>query len=551
MRSPYLLSLLLLPLVAGSCQSPGAIENEPPLLSGYGGYHRAVTGSSTESQTWIDQGFQLVYGFNHDEGIRSFGQAAALTPDCAMAWWGIAYGNGIDVNNPEVSDTEARQGYEAAQKALALSNAATPVERMLIRAAAKRAVYPLPTDRGSLDQAYADAMRVAWQAFPHDADVGVLYAESLMNLQPWAYWTNEGEPLDHALEIVEVLERVMAEHPLHPGANHFYIHAVEASNHPGRASLAADRLRHLVPGSGHLVHMPSHIYINTGRYDDAVTSNQAAIAADEAYFAKVGTPGFYNLYYIHNIHFLSFGAMMEGCAEIAIDATRHMEAQVPEDFLRNFVKFGDGLMPAKFHALIRFGRWQQILEEPAYPEWRKVSRAVRSYARVVALANLLRTEEARVEFRRFHTLAAEVDDSWLIGTNPAPVILALSGQMAEAKLLWREGKTKAAFALMREAVLAEDQLVYDEPPGWMLPVRHALGAILLAGGEAEEAVEVYRADLEDWPENAWSLLGLQQALQELGRDDEAEALADRVKEAWARADVEPAASCYCGLVEGS
>lgn len=497
----------------------------------------------------MDQGFQLVYGFNHDEGIRSFVHAAALSPDCPMAWWGIAYGNGIDVNNPDVSEAEARQGYEAAQKAMALIDFATPVERMLIRAAAKRAVYPLPEDRSGLDQAYSDAMRVAWQAFPHDADVGVLYAESLMNLQPWAYWTNEGEPLDHALEIVEVLERVLAEHPLHPGANHFYIHAVEASNHPGMATLAADRLRHLVPGSGHLVHMPSHIYINTGRYNDAVTSNQAAIAADEAYFAKVGTPGFYSIYYIHNIHFLSFGAMMEGRAEIAIDATRHMEAQVPEDFLRNFVKFGDGLMPAKFHALIRFGRWQQILEEPAYPEWRKVSRSVRSYARVVALANLMRTEEARAELARFDILAAEVDDSWLVGTNPAPVILALSRQMAEAEVLWREGRANAAFALMREAVAAEDQLVYDEPPGWMLPVRHALGAILLAGGEAEEAVEVYRTDLADWPENAWSLLGLQQALQELGREDEAEALAHRVAKAWARADVEPPASCYCGVIE--
>lgn len=549
MRFPRHLPILLLPVVAGSCQSPASAEPEPQLLSGYGGYHRPVSGAAGSTQEWIDQGFQLVYGFNHDEGIRSFGKAAELSPECAMAWWGIAYANGIDVNNPEVSDAEALQGYEAAQKAVALSKSATPLERMLIRAAAKRAVYPLPSDRGALDQAYSDAMRVAWQAFPHDADVGVLYAESLMNLQPWAYWTNEGEPLDHALEIVEVLETVMAEHPLHPGANHFYIHAVEASNHPAAASMAADRLRNLVPGSGHLVHMPSHIYINTGRYNDAVISNQEAIAADEAYFAKVGEPGFYSLYYIHNIHFLSFGAMMEGRAQIAIDATRHMEAQVPEDFLKNFVEFGDGLMPAKFHALIRFGRWEQILEEPSYPEWRKVSRAVRSYARVVALANLMRTEEARAELAHFDAYAAEVDDTWFIGTNEAPVILALSRQMAEAEVLWREGKVQESYAKMREAVAAEDQLVYDEPPGWMLPVRHALGAILLAGGEAEEAVEVYRTDLEDWPENAWSLLGLQQALQKLGRDDEAEALADRVAKAWARADVEPPASCYCGVVQ--
>lgn len=544
LRPIFVLGLLAL---LASCQTPATGERTQ-LFEGYGGYHRQVSASTVESQQWIDQGFQLVYGFNHDEGIRSFAHAAELSPDCAMAWWGVAYGTGVDVNNMEVSEEEAKQGFEAAQRALELADAAPATERALIHAVSTRAVWPLPSDRRPLDEAYAKAMKQCWQAFPNDADVGVLYAESLMNLQPWAYWTNDGKPLGDANEIVSVLESVLAQHPYHPGANHFYIHAVEASNNPGNATAAADRLRSLVPGSGHLVHMPSHIYINTGRYADAVSSNADAIEADEAYFEKAGEPGFYSLYYIHNIHFLAFAAMMEGQSELAIEATRKMEAQVPEPFLQNFTAYADGLMPAKFHALIRFGRWQEILEEPEYPEFRKVSRTVRSYARVIALANLMRTEQARKEFERFQKLSAEVPEDWFVGTNAAPTIMALSGLMAEAELLWREGKNKQAFAKMREAVAAEDQLVYDEPPGWMLPVRHALGAILLAAGEAEQAEKVYREDLADWKENAWSLLGLEQALRKQNRTTEADALVSRVTAAWARADVEPPASCYCGVI---
>lgn len=543
-RPTFLLTISLLGLIA--CQAPQS-SDVPQLLEGYGGYHRAVSAAEGEAQHWIDQGFQLVYGFNHDEGVRSFQRATELNPDCAMGWWGIAYGYGVDVNNMEVSDAEAKTGHEAAQRALALSKQANEVERALIRAVAQRAVYPMPEDRRPLDEAYADAMRDAWKQFPEDADVGTLYAEALMNLQPWAYWSTEGEPLDDALEIVATLERVLQLNPQHPGANHFYIHAVEASDDPGRAVAAADRLRTLVPGSGHLVHMPSHIYINIGRYADAAAVNELAIEADESYFAKVGAPGFYSLYYIHNIHFLAFASMMEGRSQVAIDATRHMEAQVPPEFLKQFVVYGDGLMPAKFHALIRFGRWQEVLDEPEYPEFRKVSRAIRSYARVVALANLLRTEEARAELARFHELAGEVTEEWMMGANTAPTVLSISALMAEAELLWREGKQDAAFAKMREAVAEEDQLVYDEPPGWMLPVRHALGAILLAADRAEEAEQVYREDLADWTENGWALLGLEQALRKQGRTAEADALAPRVQAAWARADVEPPASCYCGV----
>ncbi len=547
MKIPRPILFLCLLAIFSSCQTADSSLN-PELFQGYGGYHRQVSGSSADAQAWVDQGFQLVYGFNHDEGIRSFAQAAEVSPDCAMAWWGVAYGSGVDVNNMQVTEEEAKQGYEAAQRAMGLTAQVSDVEKALIHAVSKRAVWPLPSDRRPLDEAYSAAMGQCWKTFPNDADVGVLYAESLMNLQPWAYWTTDGKPLDHAVEIVAVLESVLAQHPLHPGANHFYIHAVEASKHPEIASAAADRLRNLVPGSGHLVHMPSHIYINTGRYAEAVSSNAKAIQADEAYFEKVGDPGFYSLYYIHNIHFLAFAAMMEGQSKVAIDATRRMEEKVPDSFLEEFTAFGDGLMTAKFHALIRFGRWQEILDEPEYADFRKISRAIRSYARVIALANSMRTEQARVELARFDALVEEVPADWFIGTNSAATILSLSRQMAVGEVLWREGKTEAAFAQMREAVAAEDQLVYDEPPGWMLPVRHALGAILLAAGEAKQAEQVYRDDLADWQENAWALLGLEQALRKQNRLADADAVAIRVTAAWARADVDPPASCYCAVM---
>lgn len=549
-----LLTSALLPIACRSAATKQNSESDvlaelaPRALAmeGYGGYSRPLQGANSEAQSWFDQGLNLVYGFNHDAGVHSFAAAAQAAPDCAMAWWGIAYGYGVDVNNPGVEDQEAAAAHAAAQMAMSLAPKATPVEQALIHAVSLRAVYPLPADRRPLDEAYAAAMGAAWRAFPDDPDIGVLFAESLMNLQPWNYWTVDGDAIERADELVAVLETVMAEHPQHPGANHFYIHAVEASADKQRAVPAAERLEALVPGSGHLVHMPSHIYINVGRYNDAVTANQRAILADEAFFQKTGAPTFYRLYFIHNIHFLSYAAMMEGRSKLAIDATRHMEAVVPDAFLAQFPDFADGLMPAKFHALIRFGLWQEILAEPDYADFRKVSIAVRLYARAVALANLGRPLEARAELERYDAAIAAVPASWLIGTNPASTILSLARQMADGEILWREGKTEEALVALRAAVASEDELVYDEPPGWMLPVRHALGALLLADDRAEEAVSVYRVDLDDHPENAWALLGLEQALRKLGKSQAAEALAPRVAEAWARADVEPPASCYCG-----
>ena len=526
--------------------SSGAVAGRNvQFYAGFSGYKRAVTIRSDEAQRWFDQGLQLLYGFNHDEAIRSFEQAASLDPSCAMAWWGVAYARGLHINNPEMSEEQSRLAWQAAQRAKTALDDESPVERALVEAIQRRYAWPVPADRGPLDQQYAAAMESAWHQFPGDPDVGALYAESLMNLQPWDLWTGNSEPKGRALEIVAVLERTLARAPHHPGANHFYIHAIEASPWPERGVAAAERLQDLVPGSGHLVHMPSHIFIRVGRYAEAVEANQRAIAADEAYFQVAPEPEFYSLYFMHNVHFLSYAAMMEGRYEIALDAARKIEREIPPAFLKNYVTVADAFMPTALHVLIRFGRWEEILAEPEPESWRLFSRAERHFARSVALSALGRTDEAREEIARLDEVADQLDDEWKVGNNSASEVIAVARKMAEGELAWSEGRPDAAFGLLREAVSMEESLRYDEPPGWMQPVRHALGALLLADDRYEEAEEVYRADLERHPNNAWSLLGLQQSLEKQGRTEQAADLTERVRDAWARADVSPPASCYC------
>lgn len=512
---------------------------------GYAGHHREIRTTSAEAQKWFDQGLQLLYGFNHDEAIRTFRKAAEVDPDCAMAWWGIGYAYGLHINNPVMTEEQSRLAYEATQEAVKRRHFAAPVEQALIDALAKRYEWPAPESRRPLDEAYAAAMERAWKAYPNDADVGALFAESLMNLQPWDLWTNDGQPKGRTLDIVATLERVLEINPSHPGATHFYIHAVEASRDPDRATAAAERLTTLVPGSGHLVHMPSHIFVRTGRYADSADANERAIAADERYFELAPTPRFYVLYYTHNIHFLAYSAMMEGRYETAIAAARRMEEKVPKDFIRDYAVIADGLMPAAIHVMVRFGKWEDILREREPEDFRLVSRAMRRYGRCVALSALGRTAEAEREIKAFDEIAAKIGDEWFIGQNPASVILPLARKMMLGEMLFREGQRERAFALLREAVAMEDELVYDEPPGWMQPVRHALGALLMADGRYSEAEEVYRADLAKHRNNGWSLIGLEKALAAQGKDRAAEEAAAKLAAAWTRADVQPTSSCYC------
>lgn len=539
-------------LITGCATAPTPIAAPAPgstgasLYGGYGDYARRVTTSSPDAQVWFNQGMQLLYGFNHDEAVRAFLEAAARDPECAMAYWGIAYANGMNINDPEMSPQRSRDAYSAASRAMELIDAVTPEERALIESVNARYDWPPPRDRRHLEEAYAESLGKAWAEFPNDPDIGALYAESLMDLQPWDYWTSDGEPNGRIEEVVGTLERVMAMRPDHAGANHFYIHAVEASKDPDRAVPAAERLARLVPASGHLVHMPSHVFIRVGRYDDAALANEAAIKADRAYFEAANKEqGFYQLYYAHNLHFLAFASMMEGRYETAINAANELDSDIPEEFIRSMPELIEGIMSTSLHVMIRFGKWEEILEVPEPAKFRLLSRAVRRYARGIALSALGRTDEARVEMAAFEVAIEKVPEDWWIFNNRVHEVLPIARAMLAGELAYREGRTSEAFEILREGVAAEDSLVYDEPPGWMLPVRHALGALLMGDGRFVEAERVYREDLHRNRENGWSLLGLGQSLRAQGKEAEAESLGMRLAAAWPRKDIAPTSSCYC------
>jgi len=532
-----------------SCRQNGGMASDeggvvaPTLYDGFGGYHRSVSTESAEAQQWFDQGLQLLYGFNHDEAIRSFQHAAKIDPNLGMAHWGEAYALGLHINNPEMGQEQSEKAHAAAQRAVAKIENASPIEAALIRAVAERYAMPVPEERTYLDEAYAAEMERVWEQYPDDADVGALFAESLMNLQPWDLWTKQGEPKGRTLEVVATLERVLEIDPNHPGANHFYIHTVEASNEPERGVASADRLRTLVPGSGHLVHMPAHIYARVGRWAEASDANVNAIKADRLYFEKAPAPDFYALYFIHNIHFLAWSAMMEGRYETAMASARELERDIPQSFLKEYTFIADGFMPVTYHAMIRFGKWDDILKEKKPEDYRRLSLSLWHYARGIALANTDRVSEAREELEAFEDAAATVPEDWVVGNSAANDVLAVARHMLRGEIAFKAGNPDEAFELLRRGVELEEQLNYDEPPDWMQPVRHALGALLMAEGLHEEAKAVYLADLQKYPENGWALLGLSKAMEAVGEDtSEVDARRARV---WARADVTPVASCYC------
>ena len=523
-----------------------SIPEDSHIYEGFGDYHRTMTTESPEAQKWFDQGMQLLYGFNHDEAIRSFEAAAALDPEAAMPYWGISYAHGININDPEMTEARSEAARKAADEALARIENASPKEKALIQAVSARYEFPHPEDRSHLDQAYADAMEKAHASFPEDVDIAALFADSLMNLQPWNYWDNEGNPVARAEEIVAVLEEALKVNPLHPGANHFYIHTVEASSDPDRAEAAADRLQTLVPGAGHLVHMPSHIYVRIGRYNDAVESNAKAIEVDRTYFETAPQPAMYTIYYAHNQHFLAYAAMMSGRYADALKASRDLEAEMPEEALRELAFLIDGIMPSTFHTMIRFGKWEDILKEPAYPDFRFMSNAVRLYARSIANSALGHTEAARKEMAAFEEAIKVVPEEWYVFNNTVGDILPIARAMIKGELLYREGAYDKAFAILREGIAAEDALVYDEPPGWMLPVRHSLGALLMEQKRYAKAEEVYREDLKRNRDNGWALLGLENALLAQKKNSiESIQLSGKLATAWSEADTLPSSSCFC------
>ncbi len=536
-------AVLLSTILLGS--SSHAASNVASSYFDLGDLHWSVSTRQPEAATWFDRGVVLCYGFNHEEAIRCFERALASDPELAMAYWGIAYALGPNYNNPVMGDEAAERAAEVLQKAARLARTASPLERALIAALANRYSLPNPEERASLDLAYADAMRTVYAAHPDDPNVATLFAESLMMLRPWKLWSPEGEPAPETPEIRTVLEKGLAQWPDHPGLCHLYIHTMEPSPDPGAAQAAADRLRNSVPDSGHLVHMPSHIDVLLGHYDKVIAANQKAIAVDRKYVEREGRLNFYTLYRLHNFHFLVYGAMFDGQYKLAMNAAQELVSEIPPELLAEWPDYLEAFVPTPLHVQVRFGHWQEIIDELAPPEDQPFTRAIWHYARTVAYAALGKVAEAQGEYAVLLVSADEVPESRLLFNNTCREILKIAIAMAGGEVQYRMGNYEQAFALLREAIAIDDGLNYDEPWGWMQPVRHALGALLLEQGRVEEAEQIYREDLAHHPNNGWSLKGLAEALQRRGASEEAAACEARFASAWKRSDVSPSASCYC------
>ena len=508
-----------------------------------GSLSRAITTASPEAQKYFDQGLAFMFGFNHDEAIRSFQRAAELDPGCAMAHWGIALANGPHINNPVLPPERAKAAWEALGRAQAAAAGASPVEKALIVALAARYASPPPEDRKPLEVAYANAMRAVWAAYPRDADVGALFAEAMMDLRPWDLWLPDGKPQPGTEELIGALDAVRTLDPKHPLALHLYIHAVEAQE-PARADTAAEALRERLPGLGHLVHMPSHIDVRRGRWQEAIVANTKAIDADARYTARSGEQGFYRLYMAHNHHMLTYAGMMSGQSAIALQRIREMVKDIPLEFFRANA-WADGFMAMPLEVLMRFGRWQEILAEPSFPDYVPISRALQHYARGVAFAATSRMPEAEKELAAFLEARQKVAKEATFGNNSGSDVLDVAERVLKGELTFRAGRRDEGIALLREGVTLEDKLRYNEPPDWIQPVRHPLGAALLAVGRFAEAEAVFREDLAKLPDNGWGLYGLQRALALQKKRAEAAEVQKQFDKVWSKADVKIQSPCLC------
>lgn len=541
MPRPLLLLLFLFPVACRSAAERAPLRG----LAGLEGPHFPVSTSSPRAQALVDQGWTLYCGFNHEEAIRSFQAALEADPTCAMAWFGIGLSYGPNINNPTMDEGTSKLAFEATQNALLVSKGWQGVERELIEALAQRYAWPPPADRGALDRAWADALRGVWRRHPDDPDVGALCAESLLDLNPWDQWTFEGKPQPLTPEIVDILEHVLAIEPRHVLANHACIHALEASRFPERALPSANLLRTLIPGAGHLVHMPAHIDMRLGHYAAAAEANRRAIEADRAYVKVAGPGGFYTVYRAHNYQFLCWAAMFEGDGATALEAAREMVREIPPELVAAIPQFVESYLGTPYHVLVRFGRWDEILRESEPAPELLATRADWHYARGIALAALGRVDEAIFEQVAFEGAAAKVPSNYLHGNNTVAAVLAVAREMLAGELDYRRELYESAFAHLRRAVELDDHLHYDEPWGWLMPARHPLGALLAEQRRYAEAEEVCRADLVRHPENGWALFGLAECLRQRGATREAAEVERRFQRAWARADVELRGSCFC------
>ena len=508
------------------------------LLSDLGTYHRAITTASPEAQTWFDQGLRLLYAFNLEEAQRSFEAAAKADPKCGMCFWGVAMSLGPHINLAALPD-RTKAGHAAAQKATALTAGASPVEKALIAAVTRRFADPPPSDpavQARFDKDYADAMRGVTRRFPDDLDAAALFAEAMMDLGPWDLWTLDGKPQPGTDEIIATLERVLTKNPSHPGANHYYIHALEASPHPEKALAAADRIPGLIPGAAHIVHMPSHIYARVGRWEDASEANRKAIAVDRSYLAKAGPLGFYFMYTAHNYQFLWSTALMEGRSAEALENARAMVAQVPVEMLHQMPGF-DFVFGYPIWTLVRFQRWDEILKEPAPPEGFPYAEGIWHAARGLAFTGLGRLDEAAAEHKKLEAIAAATPLEAVEGLSSARSLLAVAEGLLAGRMAAKKGHIDEAVIHLQNAVETEDNLRYNEPPDWYYPVRQELGAVLQAAGRAAEAQKVWEDDLKRHPHNGWALHGLAESLRAQKKEKEAAAVQAEAAKAWEKADV--------------
>lgn len=559
--TPHRLLLLSMCVAFAACSSKPATESTPAapeasapapaiptggqLFAGLGDHEWTISTTSPEAQAFFTQGIAWMYAFNHDEAIRSFGQAAALDEDCAMAWWGIALCHGPNYNDPMMTEERSTAAWLALQEAIERIDHANAKERALIEALSARYADPAPEDRTALEQAYADAMGEVWSAYPDDPDIGVLYAESMMVQRPWKLYSLDREPEGDTPLIVATLEQVMAMEPYNPGANHLYIHAIEPSRYPERAIEAANRLCDTVPAAGHLEHMPTHIYVQVGMWDEAVKQNLKAMIADEQYRQQSPDQGIQHMYMVHNAHMLAYAAMMVGQEETAMMAARAMWANVPMELLEAVAPYVDLWMTSVYDVQKRFGRWEAILAEPAPPEFLPITTAVWHAHRAIAYAALQDFDGADAEYVQFRIAKNAIPEDSVFGQDPTWRILDVSDAFIRAEIALQQGDWDRAAELLEEAAAIEDTLSYGEPPQWLQPVRHTLGAVYLKAGRYEDAERVYRDDLEKWELNGWSLYGLSRALEAQGRTEEAQAAMEIHEEVWSHADEPATTSCVC------
>jgi tetratricopeptide (TPR) repeat protein len=530
-----------LAMVSPAEAAPVDQTDAPTLFDNLGSLHLPITTTSEQAQRYFDQGLRLVYAFNHEEAIRSFEAAAYLDSQAAMPYWGIALALGPNINSAMEKKDEHR-AVEMVQKARRMAGRATAVEQAYIDALVTRYVGRKGGKRKGLDEAYAKAMRSVTQRFPEDADAATLFAEALMDLRPWDFWKPDGRPQPGTDEIVTTLESVLARNPDHPGACHYYLHAVEASSQPERALPCAERLPGLMPGAGHLVHMPAHIYMRVGKYHEAVERNQQAAHVDEQYFASQHPTGEYaDGYYRHNLHFLWASLAMEGRNVDAMKAARDLTATITvEEASKDHGK--EFYLPTPIFSMIRFGRWEELLKEPAPPKGLRLMDGMWRLGRGLALVATGRLPGAEGEHVALAGLTKQIRRDRTTEEKTERALLKIAERVLAGELAVRRQRHDEAIRLFEDAIKMEEALPYSEPPLWPLSVRHHLGTALLLAGRPSEAEAVYQADLLRYPDNGWALVGLIQSLRAQQRDDQAAEAEDRFKKAWAHADFILAAS---------